>query len=140
MKKLLASLLFLPFLAGANAGPVTTIGHAAGLVPGYHSAATGSISSIRAPATQPSLPGHLSAGVFTVPIALLETGSADTWRTPTRSGRSHTDPLHHGARAAETRTHIHTLQRSMLEFGHTLARVRANEPATFGNPPPASRT
>lgn len=140
MKKLLASLLFLPFLAGANAGTVMPGGNAAPTASGYETASTGSISSVAAPAAQPSLPGHLSAGVFTLPIALLETGTADTWRTPTRSGRSHTDPLHPRARTAETRTHIHTLQRSMLEFGHMLARVRANEPATFGNPPPASQT
>lgn len=149
MKKLLASLLFLPFLLGVNVGTAlpgdftTPMATGASTVPGLDIRvieAPAAVSSIAAPAAQPSLPGHLATGALTGPTFLIETGSTGTWRAPTRSMRSPAGPLHPAALTARTRTHISTVQRRVLEFEHTLARAHASRPATFGNPPPASTT
>jgi hypothetical protein len=125
MRKLLASLLVLPFLLGANV-PVA--------VPGERVDDT--VSTL----AQPSLAGHLSAAWSAAPPALPDAGPADSWRTATRTHRAHADPLASRSRTTVDRTHIATVRRARLSFGHVLARAHANVPATFGNPPPTSPT
>lgn len=133
MRKLLAPLLLLPVLAGANVHSAVRAGDVSA---GIDTVATASPS-----AAQPSLPGYAAtAGTALASIVMEGGGSADSWRTGARTQRTHRDPLPAGAHAADGRTHIATLQRSRLVFGHTLLRMRTNEPASFGNPPPASRT
>jgi hypothetical protein len=131
MRKLFASLLVLPFLAGANRPTA----------PGDHRPAAGEIVSIAAhPAPNHAWPGHIAAPGFVTPSALLEVGSGGSWRTPTRTQRTRSDPPPTAARARDPRTHIDSLQRGRLEFGRTLARAHTSEPATFSNPPPVSQT
>ena len=129
MRKLLVSLLFLPVLFGGTGGTDMPVG--------YAPAAIESVEAARARSAQPPLPGHISAAAFAAPGALLEIGSADNWRTPAR-GRAVEQMLPARARGGEARTHLDRLQRSRLEFRQSLARARANEPTTFGNPPPAA--
>lgn len=132
MRKLLASLLFLPVLFGGTGGSDMPVEHAP--------SAFESVEAATARSSQLPLPGHMSAAAFAAPGVLLEVGSGDTWRTPARSGRAaqQMPPAH--ARDGEARTHLDRLQRSRLDFRQSLARARANEPTTFGNPPPASPT
>ena len=132
MRKLLVSLLFLPVLFGGTGGTDMPVG--------YAPSAIESVEAATARSAQPPLPGHMSAAAFAAPGALLEIGSADTWRTPARSGRAGEQMQPARARGGEARTHLDRLQRSRLGFRQSLARARANEPATFGNPPPASQT
>lgn len=132
MRKLLASLLFLPLLSGASGGTVVRLADAPSPV---ESVAVAGAWSASLP-----LPVHVSDEAFAAPTTLLQIGATDNWRTATRSGRSSHDMLSARAHGGEARTHLDRLQRSRLEFGHTLARARANEPTTFGNPPPASQT
>lgn len=132
MRKLLASLLFLPVLFGGSGGAVMPPADAISCIE--------SIGATAVSTAQLPLPGYLSAAAFAAPTALLEVGSTDNWRTPTRTGRGsqHAVPAH--ARCDEARTHLDRLQRGRLEFGHSLTRARVSEPTTFGNPPPASQT
>lgn len=132
MRKLLASLLFLPFLFGGSGGAFVPVAHAPIAVERLETAASGN--------AQLPLPAHLSAAGFAAPPTLLEIGSVDNWRTPTRGGRASDSMLPGQGRSANARTHLERLQRSRLEFRHTLARARANQPTTYGNPPPASST
>jgi hypothetical protein len=131
MRKPFASLVLLSFLA-AIARTAAPASHVAGGMK------TGSANSPSA--TQPSLPGHLTAFGSTAPSVLLEGGSADTWRTHARSHRLHAGASAARTGAADARTCIARLQRSHREFRHTLARARSNVPATLGNPPPSSPT
>lgn len=132
MRKLLASLLFLPILFGGIGGMDMPVVHAPSAIE------SGEAATARG--AQLPLSGHMSAAAVAAPGVLLQIGSGDSWRTPARGPRAGQQMLPPHARGSETRTQLDRLQRSRLDFRQSLARARANEPATFGNPPPASRT
>jgi hypothetical protein len=125
MRKLLASLLVVPFLLGANV-PMA--------VPGER------VDDTRSTLAQPSLAGHLSAAWSAAPPALPDAGPVNSWRTAPRTHRAHAGPLASASRTTVDRTHIARVRRARLSFGRALARAHTNVPATFGNPPPPSPT
>jgi hypothetical protein len=154
VKKLLASLLLLPFLIGANVRPGAPPPIAPPVAdeapfscatcvlphdqPTCHAAESFSVAAAGPPSAQPPLPTHATAVTFVAPVQVAGPG-AGSWRTPTRSAHEHSDPP---ARAPcrASRTRFLQVQHDRLEFTLTLARSRTNEPSSFSNPPPVSTT
>jgi hypothetical protein len=130
MRKPLAVLLILPFLAGANPGDAAPSGAGAGI----ETVAAGTTVA------QPSLPGHVASSGVTLPSTVPGSDTHDSWRSPARSRRmlvrGHTAATH----LRDARTLIASLRLESLAFRHSLVHARTSEPATSGNPPPVSPT
>lgn len=142
MRKLLTALLVLPFLLGAN-------GDTAVSVMGGHAAADGHTATAAAPqamqastlaAPQPPLPAHFSSAGPAAGTALLEGPDSPRWRIPLRSGSHGHDLLRARGNACCASERIGFFQYRELDFGHALSRLRIGQPASYGNPPPASLT
>jgi hypothetical protein len=124
MRKLLALLILLPLLAGANAGTSTPAAHA--------STRADALDAATHPLMQPPL-----AGLAAVTALPSLPPPIDASRTATRAGRSPSDPL---ATPHDRTVHTRLLQQrdDYLACAPTLRRARANVPTSYSTPPPAS--